>query len=578
MNPNEQTPQASGGLEQISLAGFLFALFKRDATGELHLRYDGSQTDIVFVRDGFPVHVKNDRPTVDVLGAILVELGLIDSNTRNRSLELLARGGAKHGEILVDMGALAPDRLVQALALQLRRKLNRLFYIQTGKVDWFARDHERSSEVHAHPFQVIMQGVRSAFGPERLGVVDERFRGKALRLLGGFAPYEPLYEFEEEETALVQALSAEFLTLDDLVARGGLGELRTRALVHVLDLTEVLDARDAATVPRPTPKPIVPPPAPAPAPAPAPTPRPVVPGSGPVAVRSPSRPPGATQSGAAPLTPRPVSPLPVTPLPVSAHGAALDSVRERILLKHASLVGASHFDILEVDKDATIAQVQEAYRARAKVFHPDRLPRDIVGEMNDKVDEVFQRINEAYRVLADDKERSAYRALLESGGPTQKMDASNILRAERAFHRGEVALKRGAFAQAEKEFGEAAQLNTLEGEYQAAQAWARWRAAALSDSAVPLRKEALTIVQRVIQDRATSERLEFWLAELLEADGKVQAALIHYRKVVDLNHHHVDAKRKIHMHTRKRSGWFSETDDDKKKGGGGLFGGLFKKK
>ncbi|HEV8322203.1 MAG TPA: J domain-containing protein [Myxococcota bacterium] len=601
-----QAPAASGSFKQISLAAFLHALYKRDATGELHVRHDGRQ-DVVYVRDGFPLAVTNDRVTVDVLGQILMELGLIDAAQHNQSLERLARGGARHGEVLLEMGVLDQAGLRQGLTVQLRRKLNRLFYIEDGSFAWYFGDHGRAVEVHTHPLQVIMQGVRSAYGAERLAGVDERLRRKAMKLLGGFAPYEPLYEFEEDERRAVRLLSSEAHgTLEAFEAASGLGPVRARGLVHVLDVTEVLDVRDAGSVvvaPYPTqepPGPVAPPP-PAPRGVPGreggtPGGRPL-PAAGvpPSAATPPASAPPASAPGTAPAsggrTPaapgaafRPPTAPPARPavgMAAAAPRAGADAARTpleelcaRIVEKHATLAQANHFEALELATTATGAEVQEAFRGLAKRFHPDRLPRDL-DEVRPLVEDVFRRLSEAHKILADDKEREAYRALLGSGGPKDRSDAARVLQAEEAYKQGEAALKRGAFAQAQREFAEALRLHPQEAEYRAAEAWAHFRAAAVPAEAPRLRREAMLAVQQALADRKDSESLNWMMGELLEGEGNPAAAVTHYRKVVAKNPHHIDAKRKVHLYERQKAAQAAKEAEQKK---GGLFGSLFKKK
>jgi len=61
-----------------------------------------------------------------------------------------------------------------------------------------------------------------------------------------------------------------------------------------------------------------------------------------------------------------------------------------------------YYEILEVTKDCSGAELKKAYRKLAMKFHPDRNPDD--KEAEDK----FKQINEAYEVLSDEEKRSTY--------------------------------------------------------------------------------------------------------------------------------------------------------------------------
>lgn len=62
----------------------------------------------------------------------------------------------------------------------------------------------------------------------------------------------------------------------------------------------------------------------------------------------------------------------------------------------------NHYEILEIERNASLEQVKNAFIKKSKLFHPDRHHGD--QNMNDK----FVMINEAYRVLSDPEQRALY--------------------------------------------------------------------------------------------------------------------------------------------------------------------------
>jgi DnaJ domain len=68
---------------------------------------------------------------------------------------------------------------------------------------------------------------------------------------------------------------------------------------------------------------------------------------------------------------------------------------------------ARHYDTLGLTKDASSAEIREAYRRLARVHHPDHGETD-AGSM--------ASINEAYRVLGDPGRRAVYDAALRGTG------------------------------------------------------------------------------------------------------------------------------------------------------------------
>ena len=61
-----------------------------------------------------------------------------------------------------------------------------------------------------------------------------------------------------------------------------------------------------------------------------------------------------------------------------------------------------YYKILGVDKNIDQKDVREAYRKRAKQFHPDLHPND------PKAKAKFQALNEAYDVIGDPEKRKKY--------------------------------------------------------------------------------------------------------------------------------------------------------------------------
>jgi len=76
--------------------------------------------------------------------------------------------------------------------------------------------------------------------------------------------------------------------------------------------------------------------------------------------------------------------------------------RNAILL--ISQRGITYYKTLEVSSDASTKQIREAYLSLSKKFHPDSRKPDECLDTSSK----FSEINEAYRVLANKKEREAY--------------------------------------------------------------------------------------------------------------------------------------------------------------------------
>ena len=61
-----------------------------------------------------------------------------------------------------------------------------------------------------------------------------------------------------------------------------------------------------------------------------------------------------------------------------------------------------YYEVLEVSRDCSGAELKKSYRKLAMKYHPDRNPGD------DEAEEQFKVVNEAYQVLSDEEKRSIY--------------------------------------------------------------------------------------------------------------------------------------------------------------------------
>lgn len=75
-----------------------------------------------------------------------------------------------------------------------------------------------------------------------------------------------------------------------------------------------------------------------------------------------------------------------------------------------------YYEVLGVDKNASIADIKKTYRQLAKKYHPDRNPDD------KKAEEKFKEINEAFEVLGNEEKRKKYDTIGSSGQFYSGMD------------------------------------------------------------------------------------------------------------------------------------------------------------
>lgn len=110
------------------------------------------------------------------------------------------------------------------------------------------------------------------------------------------------------------------------------------------------------------------------------------------------------------------------------------SERDRLFAWLGSLDDLSYYDLLGVDRGASVDEIQQAFHAFCDNFHPD-------GHMARADDErqalstIFKRGTEAYAVLGDPGLRAQYDAQLEAPGSPRPPRASLSPHARRARSR-----------------------------------------------------------------------------------------------------------------------------------------------
>ena len=84
----------------------------------------------------------------------------------------------------------------------------------------------------------------------------------------------------------------------------------------------------------------------------------------------------------------------------------------RIDRLYEAMEDADYYQLLEVNREATGKAIKRAYYRLSREFHPDRFYRRELGPYKSKLEQVFAKLNEAYRVLSDSKLRADYDSAL----------------------------------------------------------------------------------------------------------------------------------------------------------------------
>ena len=82
--------------------------------------------------------------------------------------------------------------------------------------------------------------------------------------------------------------------------------------------------------------------------------------------------------------------------------------RERVRARHRLVAEADYFALLGVRRDATGFEIRRAYQSARRDFAADCFPLDLRRELARELDEIAHVLDEAFRVLRDDRLRVTY--------------------------------------------------------------------------------------------------------------------------------------------------------------------------
>mgnify|MGYP006299690483 CR=1 FL=1 len=106
-----------------------------------------------------------------------------------------------------------------------------------------------------------------------------------------------------------------------------------------------------------------------------------------------------------------------------------EAEKKRILYTHARLDRMTPYELLGLRFGEDVEKVREAFRERSKVWHPDRIRRPRLGSYKARIDQVFQALQRAKKVLTDKETKKAYDR--EHGPSFDESDMSAFLKEKR---------------------------------------------------------------------------------------------------------------------------------------------------
>jgi tetratricopeptide (TPR) repeat protein len=462
-----------GDLQETPLPRLLLDLYRARFDGSLTLTRDRAEKLFLF-QEGVPIYAESNLAS-ETLGVQLMDTGRITRDQHNQVSRHMQEKQCREGTALLELGLLDPKSLFVALKEQVRQRLVDCFGWTQGdfRVEPSVASPEKAQPFRANVFALIQEGIETHWSIDRV--------------LADLTPHMESCVVRTRRLSRIQSrLLSDDAVLAFVDAVDGTRTLwralqvantpRAMAAVWLLDAARALEyRRDQSVVDRDAPTEIE------------------------IEVTRSQRPPSAD----------------ATARPAEARvSAGMDVVLAReIDEKFSGLADLDHYQLLELESDASPDSVRRAYLRAAKRFHPDALARaGVDAATRERAGKVFGAIGRAHAVLSDAHRRRDYDVHLASD--ESDLDAERLAAAETNYRKAEILLRTGNFRGALEYLRPAVELWPEESAYQAALGWALFKKAPSEPEA------ARTHLERAYAQNTQDAQIAYWLGSVLKALGE----------------------------------------------------------
>jgi len=224
-----------------------------------------------------------------------------------------------------------------------------------------------------------------------------------------------------------------------------------------------------------------------------------------------------------------------------------------------------YFTLLGVSESAPRDQVRKSYYSLVKKYHPDRFfEQDVLLDLRDKVNTLFQRISDAHETLCDTTAKARYVRDRKGGSSRSTTNLETILKAETAFQKGIVLFRVKKYEEAQRTFAEALASSPNEAEYLMYQAWSAYKANPKSTEV------AINTRKNLIRATELSPKLSLahlFLGYLGKDEGNEKEAQRRFERAILCNPNCTEALRELRLMGMRKG----KSGKEKK----GLFGKMF---
>jgi len=488
-----------GNLSETGFQRILHNLYSLRATGLLHLE-NNEIKKVVYIRNGYPIFVRSNMVR-EFLGQILLRTGHLSQEELNKSLEVAKENNQRHGMALIEMGLITPQQLNDILRNQVLDKLLDIFSWKYGGYRFVqAREFKANvTSIDLSPANLILQGLREHASREQVLKILEPWLGTYPQ-----TAENPLYRFQEIQLSVTEQRILEncqgALTVREILQRHLLSRKEAEPLLATLLCTGILIGRAEPEVKgEPT---------------------------------------------------------------ADYESVEIKARREAFLKDYAWMMEQDYFTLLGVSESDSRDQVRKSYYNMVKKYHPDRFfEQDILPDLKDKVNALFQRISDAHETLSDAVAKARYINDKKNGFASSTTSLEKILQAETAFQKGMVFFRVKKYSDAEKAFAEALEISSNESEYIMYQAWSAYKTnPKATDTIIHTRKKLM----RAIELNPKLSLAHLYLGYVCKDEGNDKEAQRRFERAIQCNPNCTEALRELRLMNMRK-------EKEKK----GLFGKMF---
>lgn len=235
----------------------LIQLAERRFTGHLEVWAEDVRAGIYFA-SGVPVSAERGR-IGDTLGRLLVRLGKIDEDQYRHAIEVMTERlvhdeSVRLGEVLVQLGIIGPEQVVEALRVQVREKILACF-------EWESVDHtlKEGDELLAGVARfecpvdaVVLDGIATRYDSERIERLLRPHEHAYPALLRAPGDLAVRFRFSAQEQRFVSSIDGK-KSLLSLMRPERLELGATRRVLFTCYVAGALELRDAPRLSKPPP-------------------------------------------------------------------------------------------------------------------------------------------------------------------------------------------------------------------------------------------------------------------------------------------------------------------------------------